>query len=133
MVVIDASVLVNYFSGRIDVKTEWLDQQNDLGQVGITDLILTEVLQGIRDEDSFTETLNALGQFTVFDTGNRNLAINAARNYRALRKLGLTIRSTIDCLTATFCIEGGHELLHSDRDFDAFEQHLGLRVLHPQP
>lgn len=133
MVVIDTSVLVNYFSGRIDVKTEWLDQQNDLGQVGITDLVLTEVLQGIRDEDSFTKTLNALGQFTVFDTGNRNLAINAARNYRALRKLGLTIRSTIDCLTATFCIEGGHELLHSDRDFDAFEQHLGLRVLHPQP
>ena len=133
MVVIDTSVLVNYFSGRIDVKTEWLDQQNDLGQVGITDLVLTAVLQGIRDEDSLTETLNALGQFTVFDTGNRNLAINAARNYRALRKLGLTIRSTIDCLTATFCIESGHELLHSDRDFDAFEQHLGLRVLHPQP
>jgi len=133
MVIVDTSVLVNYFSGRIDVKTEWLDQQDDLGQIGITELVLTEVLQGIRDEDSFTETLNALRQFTVFDTGNRNLAINAARNYRALRRLGLTVRSTIDCLIATFCIESGHELLHSDRDFDGFEQHLGLQVLHPQP
>lgn len=133
MVIVDTSVLVNYFSGRIDLNTEWLNQPDNLGLVGITDLILAEILQGIRDEDSFSETLNALGRFAIFETGNRNLAVAAARNYRTLRRSGLTIRSTIDCLIATFCIETGHQLLHSDRDFDGFERHLGLQVFHPQP
>ncbi len=60
-----------------------------------------------------------------------NLAFASARNYRALRQRGFTIRRTIDCLIATFCIENGHQLLHKDRDFLAFEWHRGLRVLHP--
>jgi len=133
MVIVDTSVLVDYFAGQINSQTEWLDQPDNLDLVGITDLILTEILQGIRDETSFIETLNVLGQYTVFETGSRELAITSARNYRSLRRLGITVRSTIDCIIASFCIEADHQLLHNDRDFDGFEQHLGLQVLHPQP
>jgi hypothetical protein len=68
-------------------------------------------------------------EFEVFDSGGAELAVAAARNYRLLREQGLTVRTTIDCLIATFCLENGHELLHRDRDFDVFEARLGLRVV----
>jgi hypothetical protein len=60
-----------------------------------------------------------------------DLAMQSAENYRSLRRKGVTVRSTVDCLIATFCIEDGHQLLHRDRDFDLFEQHMRLHVLHP--
>jgi predicted nucleic acid-binding protein len=131
MVIVDTSVMVDYLAGRASVQTEWLNRQTDLQLIGITSLALSEILQGIRSEDLFAETLSELSQFAIFETGSRSLAIASARNYRKLRGLGATIRSTIDCLIATFCIEQGHDLLHNDRDFDAFETHLGLQVLHP--
>ena len=61
-----------------------------------------------------------------------DLAVQSARHYRALRKLGITVHKTIDCFIATYAIAHGHELLHADGDFDPFEAHRGLRVVHPQ-
>ena len=124
-------MLIEYLGGYASAETEWLDGHSSFRGIAITNLILTEVLQGIRDEVRFAATLKALSQFVVFEAGSRELAIQAARNYRTLRGLGITIRSTIDCLVATFCIEEDHELLHRDSDFDYFKQHLGLRVLNP--
>jgi predicted nucleic acid-binding protein len=132
MVIIDSSVLIDFLSGRTTVQTDWLRRQPDLERMGITTLILSEVLQGIRDDSVFADALAILGQFVIFETGSRELAVDSAGNYRVLRKCGLTIRSTIDCITATFCITEKHELLHNDRDFDAFEEHLNLLVLHPE-
>lgn len=132
MVIIDSSVIIDFLSGRITAQTSWLRRQPDLERMGITTLILNEVLQGIRDDEIFAETLAILGQFAIFETGGRDLAVESARNYRVLRKRGMTIRSTIDCITATFCINEEHELLHNDRDFDAFEEHLDLTVVHPK-
>jgi predicted nucleic acid-binding protein len=132
MVIIDSSVIIDFLSGRINAKTSWLRRQPDLERMGITTLILSEVLQGIRDEEIFAETLAILSQFMILETGGRDLAIDSARNYRALRKRGITVRSTIDCITATFCINEEHELLHNDRDFDPFEEHLELVVVHPE-
>lgn len=132
MVIIDTSVLIEYLGGYAGPETEWLDGHSSYRGIGITNLVLTEVLQGIRDEVRFTATLKALSQFEIFEIGSNELAIQSARNYRTLRGFGITIRSTIDCLVATFCIVEGHQLLHHDRDFDAFETHLGLRVLHPR-
>jgi predicted nucleic acid-binding protein len=63
--------------------------------------------------------------------GGVELAVTAAQNYRTLRGQGLTVRRTIDCWIATFCLLNDHTLLHTDKDFDAFEKHLGLRVIHP--
>lgn len=74
---------------------------------------------------------DALIKFTVMEMVNQTLAVKSASNYRSLRKKGITVRKTIDCLIATFCIEQGLLLLHCDRDFDPFEQHLGLAVWHP--
>ena len=70
-------------------------------------------------------------RFALILTGGEALAVAAAKNYRKLRSKGVTVRKTIDCLIATCCIEQGHSLLHNDRDFDGFEKHLGLRVIHP--
>ncbi len=65
--------------------------------------------------------------------GGVELATSAALNYRTLRARGFTIRRTLDCLIATFCLTNQHALLHSDRDFDPFERELGLQVVHPAP
>jgi predicted nucleic acid-binding protein len=97
--------------------------------LAIGDLILTEVLQGFADERDFNKARKLLTSLTVVELGEEEIAIRAARNFRALRKLGVTVRKTIDTVIATRCIESGDELLHSDKDFDPFAQHLGLRVL----
>jgi predicted nucleic acid-binding protein len=133
MVIVDTSVLVDHLAGRSNEQTTWLNRQSDPQRIGITSLALTTLLQGIRSEDLFIEALNELSQFACFETGSQALAVASARNHRTLRGLGVTIRNTIDCLIATFCIEFGHELLHNDRDFDAFEAHLNLHVFHPSP
>jgi len=131
MVIVDASVVIAYFDARQNRYTAWLNKEVENQRIGITSLTMAEILQGIRDEEQFTHALLLLDKFSIFGIGSRILAIKSARNYRALRRRGITIRGTIDCLIATFCIEEGHILLHNDRDFDAFEAHLHLRVLHP--
>lgn len=131
MVIVDTSVLIDFLAGRETSQTAWMMQKSNLRRIAMTSLILSEVLQGIRSDDLFTETLNILNRFPIFETGSRALAITSARNYRALRRMGITTRSTIDSLVATFCIEEGHALLHNDHDFDAFAAHLGLKVIDP--
>jgi predicted nucleic acid-binding protein len=94
-------------------------------------LILCEVLEGVRGEQEFSQVRSELERFALFETGGEEVAIAVARNYRRIREEGLTDRKMIDCLIATFCMAHGHALLHRDRDFDAFEQILGLAVIHP--
>jgi predicted nucleic acid-binding protein len=131
MVIVDSSVWIDYFADVRDHRTDWLDRQFGLQPIGLTDLILCEVLQGFRDEFTFARVRKELLLFQVFDSGGQDLAVTAAGNFRFLRKKGHTVRKTIDCMIATFCIESAHELLHRDRDFDPFEKYLGLRVVHP--
>ena len=133
MLIVDASVWIDYYRGDDNVHTAWLDRQIDQQRIGLTDRILCEVLQGSRTEARFTKTLEELSNFKVFNTGGEELAISSARNYIHLRTLGKTVRTAVDCLIATFCLTQGHQLLHRDRDFEAFERHLGLIVLHPSP
>ncbi len=131
MVIVDSSVWVDYLRAADTSATRWIDREAARQRLGITDLILCEVLQGIRDEEEFAQTRTELLKLEVFTTGGVLLALAAATNYRVLRARGRTVRKTVDCLIATFCIVNGHTLLHSDRDFDAFEQELGLSVLRP--
>jgi predicted nucleic acid-binding protein len=128
MVIVDTSVWIDFFNLVDTPQTIWLETAISREQVGLTNLILCEVLQGARNDLKFDAFARDLCQFEVFDTGSVNLAVASARNYRALRQNGFTIRRTIDCIIPTFCIEHGYQLLHHDRDFDAFERHLGLRV-----
>src|SRR5258708_1666191 len=90
------------------------------------DLMLTEVLQGFGSDRDFNQAKKLLTSLVVIDMGGRDIAIQAARNFRALRALGITVRKTIDTVIATRCIESGHALLYTDRDFDPFVLHLAL-------
>ncbi len=131
MVIVDTTVWTDYFGGTSTPQTDWLDRELDRQRLGLTDLILCEVLQGIRDEGGFTRVRRELLKLAVFSTGGVPLALAAARNHRRLRAQGRTVRRTVDTLIATFCLMGGHTLLHNDRDFAGFEELLGLKVVRP--
>ncbi len=131
MVIVDTTVWIDYLAGVSNAHTAWLEAELGRQPLGLTDVILCEVLQGVRDESAFEKVRLVLLRFDIFSSSGTGLAIAAARNYRTLRERGRTVRKTIDCLIATLCLEQGHSLLHRDRDFDTFEQYLGLQVVHP--
>ena len=132
MVIVDTTVWIDYLQGIRNPETDWLEAELDRQRLGLTDVILCEVLQGVRDEAAATTVERQLLKLEVFPTGGVDLARDAAKNYRTLRARGHTVRKTIDCLIATFCLREQHSLLHRDRDFDAFERLLNLSVIHPQ-
>lgn len=129
MIVVDSSVWVDYFRGINNKKTDALDERLGVLPLAIGDLILTEVLQGFIPEPEFNNARRLLESFEIVTLGGPDIAVAAARNYRKLRSKGVTIRKTIDTIIATRCIRDGHVLLHNDRDFDAFQKHLGLKCL----
>lgn len=131
MVLVDASIWIEFFADKPSREVAWLDSELSSEEIGLTDLTLCEVLQGIRGVASFRRVQDRLMLMPILSTGGIEMAILSAWNFRVLRAEGITVRKTIDCLIATFCIERGHALLHRDRDFDPFETHLGLRVIHP--
>jgi predicted nucleic acid-binding protein len=131
MVIVDTTVWVDYLKGSGTLEVEWLDRQMSRQRLGLLDLMACEVLQGLSTDEEAVRVLRHLRRFEILQTGGIELAVAAARNYRHLSSRGRTVRKTIDCLIATFCIEQDHALLHNDRDFDAFEEHLGLRVVNP--
>ena len=128
MILVDSSVWIDYFNGTGTSEAEKLDLLLGVEPLAIGDLILTEVLQGFDKDRDFNSARNLLSSMTIVELGGRDIAVQAARNFRALRKLGVTVRKTIDTVIATRCIESGYDLLHSDRDFEPFVQHLGLRA-----
>ena len=131
MVIVDTTIWVDYLGGFRTAQTDWLERELRHQRLAITDMILCEVLQGIRDDRLFDLTRNELLNFEVYPTGGAEMAIMSAQNFRTLRSRGVTIRKTIDCGIATFCLLNGHALLHNDRDYEPFEAILGLQVIHP--
>jgi predicted nucleic acid-binding protein len=129
LILVDSSVWIDYFKGAVTAQTEKLDKLLGHELLAIGDLILTEVLQGFVGERDFNEARKMLTSLTVVELGGQEIAIQAARNFRALRNRGVTVRKTIDTVIATRCIESGYDLLHSDKDFAPFVQNLGLRVV----
>ena len=131
MLIVDSTVWVDYFNGVENPQTDYLEKIADKALILIGDLILAEVLQGFRDDADFEKARRAFGKYLQVEMVNSALALKSARNYRLLRRKGITVRKTIDSLIATYCIENEHELLHTDSDFDGYEKHLKLRVVHP--
>ena len=127
--IVDSSVWIDYFGGKITSQTDLLHAALGQRTIGLGDIILCEVLQGYRRQQDFEAARQALLQFPIYTIGGTDIALKSAENYRVLRHRGITVRKTVDCLIATFAIENGFSLLHSDRDFDAFETHLGLDVI----
>ncbi len=128
MLMVDTTVWVDYFNGQINPETDYLHQVLAEELILVGDLILAETLQGFREDRDFQLAKAALANFEQVAMLNTDLAIRSAQNYRYLRKAGITVRKTIDCLIATFCIVENHSLLHRDQDFDVFEE-LGLQVV----
>lgn len=128
MIVVDSSVWIAHFRNLDISPVRRLRTLEYPQNILVGDLILLEVLQGARDERHASALEYHLRQFDVRSMLGEHLAIRAARNYRTLRRNGITIRKTIDMIIATFCIEGRHSLLHADRDFDPMVDHLGLAV-----
>ncbi len=131
MILVDSSVWVDYFNGQVTRETDFLDGLLGTEPVAIGDLILAEVLQGFRSDADYEAAKELLASLTTYDLLGAALAIKTADNYRALRRRGITVRKTIDAIIATFCIERRTPLLYSDRDFDPFVRHLGLKPALP--
>ena len=129
MILVDSSVWIDYLRGTSSPQAEKLDALLGTVPLAIGDLILTEVLQGCATDREFNAVKRTLSTLHTANLGGLELAIEAAKNFRKLRALGFTVRKTIDTVIATRCIMDGLELLHSDRDFDPFEKHLGLRCV----
>jgi hypothetical protein len=129
MILVDSSVWIDYFNGNPTTQSLFVLDRLGIEQFVTGDLILTEVLQGFRDDTAFERARRFLMSFDVYDLAGASVALTAAQNYRRLRAQGVTVRKTIDVIIATFCITGGHTLLHNDRDFDTMRAHLGLATL----
>ena len=129
MILVDSSVWIDYFRGEATPQTGMLDGLLHTDPLAIGDLILVEVLLGFDSDRDFNRARKLLEALTIIDVGGRDIALKAAKNFRTLRSLGVTVRKTIDTVIATRCIEDGLDLLYSDRDFDPFVEHLGLRAV----
>ena len=129
MVLVDTSVWIDYFNGKVTPATDRLDALLGEELLLTGDLILAEVLQGFRTDKDYRQAMGLLERLEFRPMLGRELALLTAQNYRRLRNRGVTARKTIDVMIASFCLQNGHQLLHSDRDFDPMEKHLGLRVV----
>ena|ERR1035438_8016951 len=129
MILVDSSVWIDYFRGAITPQTGKLEFLLGREPLAVGDLILVEVLQGFTSERDFRQARKLLGSLETVSLCGPEIALQAARNFRTLRDLGVTVRKTIDTVIATRCIESGYRLLHDDRDFDPFVKHLGLRIV----
>jgi len=129
MIIVDSSVWIDLFNNARSRETEILAHLVRRRMLAVGDLILTEVLQGARTDAHFAEIRSRLSRLELYAMGGHDVAVRSARNYRELRRRGITVRKTIDVIIATFCIEHGHTLLHSDRDFDLMREPLGLVTL----
>jgi len=128
MMLVDSSVWIDYFNGVRSTTTDFLDAWLGDEPIGIGDLMLTEVLQGFRADSDFRTAKTLLLELPLFTIGGVDIAVRAAETDRALRGRGITVRKTIDAIIATFCIESRYPLLYSDRDFEPFTVHLGLKA-----
>lgn len=128
MILVDSSVWIAYFRGQVTPVTVKLEALAAQEAILTGDLVVLEILQGARDERHAARIERALRQYQIVSLLDADLAVLAARNYRRLRALGVTIRKTPDLIIGTYCIEQGHALLHDDRDFVPMQAHLGLRA-----
>ena len=129
MILVDSSVWIGYFNGKINPQTNRLDAALGKESIIVGDLILAEVLQGFRRDRDFHKAKEILSYFPFMSMLGKELAIKSTENYRFLRKRGVTVRKTIDVIIGTFCIHYDISLLHDDQDFDPLAMHLRLDVV----
>ena len=127
MILVDTSILIGWLRDEQSEKVSFLQKTQKPEEILIADVVLLEMLQGARDDIHAAKIQRLLSRFENVELLNWDIAVKAARNFRLLRNLGITIRKANDLIIGTFCIEHGHLLLHNDRDFLPMVQHLGLQ------
>ena len=129
MFVVDSSVWIDFFNGKSSRETEILGDTLSRELIALGDIMLVEVLQGFRSERDYRKARALLLSLHIVNMLNTSIALRSAENYRRLRQKGATVRKTTDCIIATWCIENGMPLLHSDRDFQPFHDYLELEAV----
>lgn len=127
MIVVDSTVWIDFLNGRNVGHVRRLRALLGTAEIVVGDLMLCEVLQGLTSEREAREVESYLRRFDIAPMAGESIAVSAARNFRALRARGMTIRKTIDLFIGTWCIQNRAPLLHNDRDFVPMVQHLGLQ------
>jgi predicted nucleic acid-binding protein len=127
VIIADTSVWIDYLNGVLSPYTDRLDEDIICGNVAMGDLILLEILQGIKNDNDYKKTQSTLLKLDQYEMLGSSRALSCADNFRALRKRGITIRKTADVIIATFCIANRLPLLFTDRDFNPFVKHCGLQ------
>ena len=126
MIVVDSSVWIDFLNGRSAPHVERLRATLGNDEIIVGDLMLCEVLQGLENERSARQVEAMLRRFDIVPMAGDAIAVLAARNFRSLRRRGITVRKTIDLLIGAWCIEHRRPLLHNDSDFRPMARHLGL-------
>ncbi|MCF8146272.1 MAG: PIN domain nuclease [Deltaproteobacteria bacterium] len=132
MILVDSSVWIDYFNGESTWQTDLLNAYLSAIPIVMGDLILTEVLQGFRSDKDFDTAKTFLDALPFRKMGGYQVAVQSALNYRKLRKMGITVRKTMDVIIATFCIIEGLTLLHDDRDFEPIASRFPLSTCKPE-
>ena len=130
MILVDTSIWIDFLRGENSAERRMLHELiEDEKDISITGIILTEILQGIKEDRMFQTTRDYLLEFPIYEPKNVGTYINAAWIYGECRKKGKTIRSTVDCIIAAICLENDLSILHKDRDYDIIHECAGLKVL----
>jgi predicted nucleic acid-binding protein len=130
MTLVDTSIWIDFLRGENSSERRILHKLiEDEEEISITGIILTEILQGIKEDEKYQKTRNYFLEFPMYEPNGITTYINAARIYRECRNNGKTIRSTIDCIIAAICLENDLSILHKDRDYDIIQECVGLKVI----
>ena len=129
MILVDSPVWIDYFNGTITHETDLLHSLLGVEPLLIGDLILVEVLQGFRDDRDYRRARPGLDRLIFKPMLGRYIALTSAQNYRKLRAASVTMRKTVDVIIVTFCLNGRHRLLQSDRDFTLVQNHIVLQCI----
>jgi predicted nucleic acid-binding protein len=126
LIVVDSSVWIDFLNGRNVPHVRRLRAILGTEEIVVGDLMLCEVLQGLDSEAAAQKIEALLRRFSIISMAGDAIAVTAARNFRYLRRRGITVRKTIDLLIGTWCIENRRPLLHNDSDFRPMARYLGL-------
>lgn len=127
MMLVDSSVWIDFFNGAESAEASFLNDSLGQAPIAVGDLILAEVLQGFRRDKDLKTAIELFDSVIVYDLVGKDMAVKSAKNFRTLHAKGITVRKTVDCLIATYCIEHDLPLLQADKDFEPFHGHLGLK------
>ena len=129
MILIDSSIWISFFNEPHSRYAVTLRELIEAGEeLCLADIVLTEVLQGISEDEIFQKVKYTLLKFPIFRPAGLHTYLKAAEIFRACRKQGKTVRRTIDSLIAAIAIENDLEIFHCDRDFDRIGACVNLKI-----